>query len=105
MHVIKNLKPLKRWGIHCGVFWNVSRDSVKRRWVDALELMAADGVTGPKAWMKLAWYLLGHPGVLRKISRMGATFFLPGFHPWMHDDRNLLAKAKAELAQAPAVAA
>ena len=40
------------------------------------------------------------PGMLRKILGAWFSFFLPGFHPWKHDDRALIAKAEAELGYA-----
>ena len=36
------------------------------------------------------------PGMLRKILGAWLAFFLPGFHPWNHDDRALIAKAESE---------
>ena len=101
MYVTRELNPLNRWAIRCGIFWNVSRTFISARWADVIELMAADGVNGPKARLKLGWYLLGYPGSLRRVLPMWASYFIPGFHPWIHDDRNLLAKAAAELAKSP----
>ena len=36
--------------------------------------------------------------MLRKILGAWLSFFLPGFHPWNHDDRSLIAAAEAALA-------
>jgi predicted metal-dependent hydrolase len=46
------------------------------------------------------WYLLGTPGVVRKIVPAWFAYFLPGFHPWNHDDRALIGKAQSEFADA-----
>ena len=54
---------------------------------------------------KLAWYLVGTPGVLRKIFPAWVAYFLPGFHPWKHDDRALIAKAESEFPDAVMVPA
>ena len=54
---------------------------------------------------RLWWYLLGKPGVLRRVFPMWLSYFRPGFHPWQHDDRALMARAEAELATVPLAAA
>ena len=42
-------------------------------------------------------YLLIYPGLLRKIFPAWLSFFRPGFHPWQHDDRDLVAVHEAQL--------
>ena len=37
------------------------------------------------------------PGMFRKILGAWLKFFLPGFHPWKHDDRKLIAEAERSL--------
>ncbi len=32
------------------------------------------------------------PGIVRKIFPAWLAFFMPGFHPWNHDDRALIGK-------------
>ena len=44
--------------------------------------------------------LFGKNGMLRGALLPYLAFYLPGFHPWKHDDRPLIATAEAELAQA-----
>ncbi|MFM5916354.1 MAG: metal-dependent hydrolase, partial [Novosphingobium sp.] len=70
------------------------------RWKDTLDLLAQDGLTGPKVKLKLAWYLVGSPGVLRRVFPAWCAYFLPGFHPWNHDDRALIAEASGEFPDA-----
>jgi hypothetical protein len=97
MHVTRGLKPLRRWAIRSLVFWRVSKNFVRGRSRDALALLRQDGITGLRAWAGLLWYLLGKPGQLRKVFPMWLSYFKPGFHPWNHDDRHLIARAEAEL--------
>lgn len=97
MHVTRGLKPMKRWMIRSLVFWRVSKNFVRGRTNDTLALLAQDGIAGPRAWARVAWYLLGRPGVLRHIFPMWLSYFRPGFHPWDHDDRHLIAAAEAKL--------
>ena len=44
----------------------------------------------------MAWYLVGNPGLLRRIFPAWVSFFMPGFHPWNHDDRALIGKYESE---------
>ncbi|MEG3124222.1 metal-dependent hydrolase [Sphingomonas sp. GB1N7] len=60
-------------------------------------LFKADGINGPRTWLRVAGFLLGKPGVLRRIAIPYLTYFRPGFHPWQHDDRDLLAVTEARL--------
>lgn len=91
MHITRGLKPAKRWAIRSLVFMRVSRNFVANRVKDALALLAQDGITGWRAKARLWWYLLGTPGVLRQVALPWASYLRPGFHPWDHDDRALIA--------------
>ena len=91
MHITRSLKPAKRWAIRSLVFFRVSRNFIANRLNDALALLAQDGITGWRAKARLWWYLLGTPGVLRQVALPWASYFRPGFHPWDHDDRALIA--------------
>ncbi|MEN9718032.1 MAG: hypothetical protein RIQ99_910, partial [Pseudomonadota bacterium] len=70
------------------------------RWNETLTLLAQDGRSGPRVTRKLAWSLFGTPGVLRTIVPTWLAYFMPGFHPWNHDDRALIGKAESEFADA-----
>jgi predicted metal-dependent hydrolase len=75
----------------------VTKNFVVDRTAGALDLLAQDGIRGPRAWWGLFWFAFGRPGMFRKVFAAWASYFLPGFHPWNHDDRALLAKADSEL--------
>jgi predicted metal-dependent hydrolase len=102
MHVTRGLKPIRRWAIRSLVFLRISRNFVRNRVRDALELLAQDGITGWSARLRLWWYLLGSPGVLRQVALPWLAYLRPGFHPWDHDDRALIAAHQAALAPAGA---
>jgi predicted metal-dependent hydrolase len=62
-----------------------------------------------KGWLSCLNYLWGKPGALRRILPEMLLYFRPGFHPWQHDNRNLLdnvegfaEKVKADYQQATA---
>jgi predicted metal-dependent hydrolase len=48
--------------------------------------------------LRVFWYLVIYPGILRQIFPAWLSFFRPGFHPWQHDDRALAAEHEARLA-------
>ncbi|AXK41564.1 metal-dependent hydrolase [Erythrobacter aureus] len=58
-------------------------------------LYRQDGINTPKTWWRTLKYLLVAPGALRRIMVPYARYYRPGFHPWDHDDRDLLAKTHA----------
>ena len=55
-----------------------------------------------KSWGRIGSFLLLRPGAFRKIFIPWLEYFKPGFHPWDHDNRHLLAKHEAELTAAEA---
>ena len=71
-----------------------------------MELLRQDGITGWKARAGLLKHLFVSPGLIRRALPAWLAFFLPGFHPWNHDDRALIAKADSDYpdAQMPVAA-
>lgn len=61
------------------------------------DLFRQDGTNNLGTWLKLGGYLLFKPGLLRRIAGDYFAYYKPGFHPWDHDDRELLAVAEREL--------
>lgn len=47
-----------------------------------------------KSWAKGVNYMWGKPGVFRKLLPAYLKFYSPKFHPWNHDARALVEKAK-----------
>ena len=95
LHATKGWTRWKRWKVKALVMLYVTRNFVVDRTAGALELMRQDGVMGMAAWAKLLQYLWVRPAMFRKIAGAWASYFLPGFHPWNHDDRHLLAEFEA----------
>lgn len=92
-HATRDWSRLRRYRLKSVMMLLVTFNFLRNRWADTLELLAQDGLTGWKIKAKLAWYLVGTPGVLRKIFPAWVSYFMPGFHPWNHDDRALIDKA------------
>ena len=105
LHASRHLPARKRYLLRALIMLNVSKNFVLGRSRDTLDLLRQDGITGWKATAKLAWYLLGKPGALRRVFPQWLSWFRPSFHPWDHDDRALIAKAEAEFGlEAPVLA-
>ncbi|MCW1430440.1 metal-dependent hydrolase [Novosphingobium sp. JCM 18896] len=104
LHATKGWSRWKRWKLKSLVMLAVTNDFVRNRIRDTLQLLAQDGITGPRVRWRLLAYLFWSPGVLRRILPAWLGYFLPGFHPWNHDDRALIANAAADLAEPKAAA-
>ncbi len=105
IHATRNWSSFKRWRMRSLVMLLVTIRFLRNRSADAVELLAQDGVTGWRAKAHLAHYLIVKPGILRSIFPSWLGYFRPGFHPWDHDDRHLIAKWDRELDDAPEAAA
>ena len=100
LHATKEWPRFTRWKVKAKVMLLVTRNFVVDRTLGTLELLRQDGITGPKAWARLFWFALVQPGMMRKVLGAWASYFMPGFHPWNHDDRALIAKAEKGLGEA-----
>ena len=100
MHATRDWPRIKRWQVKAKVMLLVTRNFIVDRTAGSLELLRQDGITGPRAWSGLFWFAFLRPGMMRKVLGAWLTYFMPGFHPWNHDDRALI-KAEEKLLSAP----
>jgi len=100
LHATRGWSRWKRWKVKSALMLIISRRFVVHRFRDARNLLAQDGITGWRAWSRLAWYLVGKPGILRRVFPAWCAYFLPGFHPWDRDDRALIGKYDSDYADA-----
>ena len=100
MHATKDWSRWQRWRVKSVVMLITTWRFFDGRRRGILELLRQDGLTGPRVWAKLIWYAFGNPGLVRKVMGHWFAFFLPGFHPWNHDDRALINKADSDYAAA-----
>ncbi len=56
-----------------------------------------DSMITPRTWWRVAKYLLIKPGMLRRIAPSYLSYYRPNFHPWDHDDRDLVAATERRL--------
>ncbi len=102
LHATRGMGRFRRWKIKAKVMLLVTRNFIVDRTMGTLELLRQDGIVGPRAWARLLWFAWVRPGMMRKIFGAWASFFRPGFHPWNHDDRALIAAEERRLQAAAA---
>lgn len=90
LHTTKEWSAWQRWKVRSLIMLSVTGRFFRNRWVDSMNLLAQDGITGWKARWGLFKYLAVSPGVVRRIFPAWLAFFKPSFHPWDHDDRALI---------------
>ena len=100
LHATRDWSRFKRWKVKSMLMLLVTQRFFHHRTRGILELLRQDGLTGPRVWAQMAWFAFGRPGMVRKIMGAWIGYFLPGFHPWNHDDRALIARASSDYADA-----
>ncbi len=96
LHATRDWSRWQRWKVKSLVMLIVTKEFTRKRAIGMLDLLRQDGLTGPKIWARLFWYAFGRPGMARKIFGAWLSYFLPGFHPWNHDDRHLIQLAESD---------
>ena len=96
LHATRDWPRLRRWMVKAIVMLMVTRRFYIGRFQGMIELLRQDGITGPRAWFGILGYAFGRPGMARKVFGAWLGFFLPGFHPWNHDDRKLIARFESD---------
>jgi uncharacterized protein len=100
LHATRGMTRFKRWSIKARVMLLVTHHFLVDRAKGAIELLRQDGITGAKAWWRLFLFAFVRPGMARKIMGAWLSYFMPGFHPWNHDDRALIAAEEQKLGYA-----
>ncbi|XUU59581.1 metal-dependent hydrolase [Erythrobacter sp. HA6-11] len=90
LHATRDWSRFKRWKVKSLMMVLVTIRFIKHRSEDTMELLRQDGLTGWKWRMAVAKYLLVSPGFLSRIIPGWLAYFMPGFHPWNEDDRELI---------------
>ncbi|WP_126172385.1 metal-dependent hydrolase [Altericroceibacterium xinjiangense] len=100
LHATRGWSRWKRWKVKSMTMLLVTSNFVRHRFEDALDLLRQDGIAGWKAKARLIWYLVGKPGIMRRVAPAWLAYFLPGFHPWEIDDRALISRYDSEFPDA-----
>ncbi len=96
LHATRHWSRFRRWRMKALVMLIVTGKFFRGRTIGMLDLLAQDGLRGAGVKWRLFAYAFGRPGMARKIMGMWLAFFLPGFHPWNHDDRALIGLVDSE---------
>ena len=91
LHATRGWSRWQRWKLKAIMMLVITRNFIPHRIRDTLDLLEQDGITGIGARWRVLKYLFGKPGVLRRLIPSWIAYFMPGFHPWNHDDRALIA--------------
>ncbi len=96
LHATRGWTRSKRWRVKAIMMLVVTRNFWVNRYLGAIKLLYQDGISGWRAHARLSWYLFGSPGKVRRLFFPWAAFFMPGFHPWNHDDRALIGQVDSD---------
>lgn len=100
LHATRDWSRFRRWRVKSLIMMLVTKNFIKHRVEDMLELLRQDGLSGAKWKWRVFTYLVVSPGFLRRIFPAWCAYFLPGFHPWNQDDRALISKSESEFSDA-----
>lgn len=96
LHATRDWTRAERWKVKALVMLGTTQRFFAGRWRGMMELLRQDGIVGFRAWGPMLAYALFSPGMATKVAGAWLSFFLPGFHPWQHDDRRLIGLAESE---------
>ena len=96
LHATRHWSRFKRWRVKTLVMLIVTAKFLRGRTAGMLDLLAQDGLKSAGVKWRLFAYAFGRPGMARKVMGLWLAFFLPGFHPWNHDDRALIGLVDSE---------
>jgi uncharacterized protein len=96
LHATRDWTRWKRWKLKAIMMLIVTVKFWTKRFIGTKTLLAQDGIAGWRTDAAIIWFMIGKPGMLRKIFPAWAAYFMPGFHPWNHDDRHLIKLVESE---------
>jgi predicted metal-dependent hydrolase len=99
LHATRDWSGWKRWKVRCMVMLLISYRFIRGRKRGILDLLKQDGIHGPRAVGKLLWFAFCKPGLLTRILIPWAGYFRTNFHPWDHNDLDLVERGQSEIGQ------
>ncbi len=98
-YVTRDWSAARRYTVRSGMLMLVTISFLINRTRGQMQLLRQDGIAAGPAFRGLIAHGFGRGGLARNIFQSWLSFFKPGFHPWDHDDRPLMAKGEAMLAK------
>lgn len=99
LHATRHWPARRRWWVRTLVMLKTTQRFFNGRIRGIAELLRQDGMSGPRIWGRMFHHAFVSPGMVRRIGPAWIGYFLPGFHPWKHDDRRLIASAEQEFSE------
>ncbi|QJQ31379.1 metal-dependent hydrolase [Sphingomonas lacunae] len=90
LHATRDWSAWKRWRAKAVMMLLVTSKFWPKRIKGMKALLKQDGLTGWRVTARIWWFMLGNPGIMRKLAGPWLSWFRPSFHPWEHDDRELI---------------
>jgi uncharacterized protein len=100
LEVTKEMSKFRRWMLRCQTMALISVQFWYSNFGRMADFFRQDGMNTPLTWLKVVKYLWLKPGMIRKIFWPYLSFYRPSFHPWDHDDRELIGAIEKQLALA-----
>ncbi|MBE1162685.1 metal-dependent hydrolase [Dyella acidiphila] len=92
--------PFIRWRRRCRAMLWVTMLFTYRTWQFMWRLSKTDGTQKDwRGWLRLLGFLFVSPAPITRIGGQWLRWFLPGFHPWKHDNRVLMEAARVDVEQ------
>ncbi len=102
--VTQHWPALRRWLMRSIVMAITTVLFLSEIFVGCRESFRQDGIDTPRTWFKLLHFMFVKPGMMRRVLKDYFSYYRPGFHPWDHDDRELIAEMDTALTQQYAAA-
>ena len=95
-----SLSRARRWTLRVSTMTMATWQLIATMGCNISDSFTTDGISRSATWARLFGYLLIRPGILRQALPGYFAYFLPGFHPWRHDNRALMISAEQCLTKA-----
>lgn len=92
LRATRNWSAWKRWTYRSWVMIIATIRFVLMIWNSSKEMLDQDGLSGWKNKLRILNYMVGKPGLYRRMIIPWLLYFKPGFHPWDVNDRHLIAE-------------
>lgn len=96
MHATRHWSPLKRYARRVFAMTLITYMFTANITTFAARLLEADGYSPAEARKAVKNYVWRNPGLFSKGWRTYFSWYRPGFHPWDHDNRALIARWKED---------
>jgi hypothetical protein len=100
LHATKDWTRWQRWKLKTRVMLLITIFFWVNRIKGMKYLLQQDGIVGWRANWGIFRHMFLKPGILRKAIPGWLAYFMPGFHPWNHDDRKLIQLVDSEFTDA-----